>query len=296
VAQVGVDTILAITTAVIPDQIPLSQRPFISACVGMAPNVGGVIGLLLVSRLTDTRMITQGYLLVAAVSLCCVLFFLLILRDPPVSRDALPPPFHFGSFLVSFVQPLRSRDFCLVFASRCCAYLAFTILGAYTLFYMRGVLHDALPVAATRVADFQLLSTALLIPFALVAGWLSKRMDTIKLFVIFGAGGMALGLAVIVAIPTWTALLMAAVIFGAGFGLFLGVDIALAVRVLPSKDARGKDLGLMYNAIYLSLILSPIIGGGVLNLFPNNFALLFTLAAIASVFAALLVIPLTSVR
>ncbi len=121
-------------------------------------------------------------------------------------------------------------------------------------------------------------------------------MDTIKLFVIFGAGGMALGLAVIVAIPTWPALLIAAVIFGAGFGLFLGVDIALAVRVLPSQDARGKDLGLMYNAISLSLILSPIIGGGVLNQFPNNFALLFTLAAIASVFAALLVIPLTSVR
>lgn len=295
-AQIGVDTVLAVTTAVIPDQIPLSQRPFISACVGMAPNVGGVIGLLLVSRLTDTRIIAQGYLLVAVVSFCCVLYFLLVLRDPPVAPEELPPPFHLGSFLVSFVQPLRSKDFCLTFLSRCCAYLAFTILGAYTLFYLRGELHNALPLAASRLANFQLLSTAVLILFALVAGWLSKRVGKIKLFVISGASGMALGLAVMAAIPTWTALLVAAVIFGAGFGLFLGVDIALAVLVLPSKEARGKDLGLMYDAIYLSLILSPIIGGGILNTFQNNFALVFAVAAIASVLSGLLIMPIKSVR
>ncbi|MGH2505910.1 MAG: MFS transporter [Ktedonobacteraceae bacterium] len=295
-AQIGVDTVLAITTAVIPDQIPLSQRPFISACVGMAPNVGGVIGLLLVARLTDTRIIAQGYLLVAAVSLCCVLAFLLILREPPVAPEELPPPFHLGSFLVSFVQPLRAKDFRLTFASRCCAYLSFTILGAYTLFYLRGVLHEALPLAAMHVANFQLLSTAVLIVFAFVAGWFSKRTGQIKLFVISGACGMALGLVVIVAIPTWTALLVAAVLFGAGFGLFLGVDIALAIRVLPSEQARAKDLGLMYNAIYLPLILSPLIGAGVLNTFHNNFALLFAIAALASVLSAVLIAPITSVR
>src|SRR5512146_807364 len=42
-AQIGVDSVLAVTTAVIPDQLPQAQRPFISACAGMAPNVGGVI-------------------------------------------------------------------------------------------------------------------------------------------------------------------------------------------------------------------------------------------------------------
>lgn len=295
-AQIGVDTVLAVTTAIIPDQIPLSQRPFISACVGIAPNVGGVIGLLLVSRLTDTRIIAQGYLLVAAVSLCCVLLFLLILRDPPVTSEELPSPFHVGSFLVSFVQPLRSKDFCLTFASRCCAYLAFTIVGAYLLFYLQGVLHNALPLAANRVATFQLLSTSVLILCALLAGWFSKRTGKLKPFVLLGAAGMALGLMVMAAIPTWTALLVAAVLFGAGFGLFLGVDIALAVKVLPSQEARGKDLGLMYDAIYLPLILSPLIGGGVLTLFHNDFALLFAIAALASVLSGMLIAPIKSVR
>jgi MFS family permease len=295
-AQVGVDTVLAVTTALIPDQIPFSQRPFISSCVGMAPNVGGVIGLLLVSRFTDTRIISQGYLLVAAASLFCVMFFLIILDDPPVSRDELPPPFHLGSFLVGFVQPLRSKDFFLTFVSRCFGYLSFTILGAYTLFYLRAVLHYTTPAAAAGVANFQLVSTIVLVFFAFSAGWLSKRTNRLKPFVVGGGLAMAVGLGVMVVLPTWTGILIAAVVFGAGFGLYLGVDIALAVRVLPSKDARGKDLGIIYDAIYLPLILSPIIGGSVLNLFHNNFALLFAVAALSSVLASLLILPIKVVR
>lgn len=62
---------------------------------------------------------------------------------------------------------------------------------------------------------------------------------------------MAMGLGVMVVLPTWTGILIAAIIFGGGFGLYLGVDIALAVQVLPSKDARGKDLGIIYDAIYI---------------------------------------------
>ena len=296
VAQIGVDTILAITTAVIPDQIPLAQRPLIAACVGMAPNIGGVIGLLLVSHFTDTRIVAQGYLLVAAVSLVSVLVFLLILRDPAVAAEELPPPFHLGRFLVSFVQPLRSRDFCLTFMSRCCAYLSFTILGAYLLFSLQDVLHETTPVAAQHVATFQLLSTAALVLCALFAGWCFKRVGRIKPFVVSGAGGMALGLAVMAAFPGWPALLVAAVIFGAGFGLFLGVDISLAIQVLPSPSTRGKDLGIIYDAIYLPLILSPLIGGGVLTLFQNNFALLFGVAALAALSAAVLILPIKAVR
>ena len=90
-------------------------------------------------------------------------------------------------------------------------------------------------------------------------------------------------------------MLLAAAIFGAGFGLYLGVDMRLVVRVLPSDEGRGKDLGIMYGAIYVPLILSPVIGGGVLWFSPGNFALLFLLAAGASVLSALLIVPIRSV-
>lgn len=295
-AQCGVDTILALSTAIIPDQIPQEQRPLLSAGVGMAPNIGGVIGLLLVSHLTNPRLIFQGYLLIAAVSLCCVLVFLLILRDPPVSPEHLPSRFQWGDFFSGFARPLRSRDFGLVVASRTLVYLTFTILGAYLLFYLQGGLHVPLPLAAQHLTTFQLLSTIVLLVCALAAGWISGRTGRIKGFAMSGAGLMALGVIVIALIPAWTALLLAAAVFGAGFGLYLGVDVALAVQVLPSQAGRGKDLGLMYNSIYLSLIVSPVVGGAILRVSPGGYVWLFTLAACAALAAGLLVLPLKAIR
>jgi hypothetical protein len=52
----------------------------------------------------------------------------------------------------------------------------------------------------------------------------------------------------------------------------------------------------LYDAIYLPLILSPIIGGSVLNLFHNNFALLFSVAALSGILASLFVLPIKTVR
>lgn len=295
ITQIGVDTILATVTALIPDQVPLPQRSLISALVALAPNVGGVLGLVLVTRFTNTRIVSEGYILMAAISAVCVALFLTILRERPIARETLPP-FHLGRFLLGFVRPLTYPNFAYVLISRCFVYLSFTILGAYLLFYLRGVLHFAIPVAASSVTTFQLISTGILLIAAVLTGILSEKIKRLKPFAIIGALLMALGLLLMVFLPTWLALLLSAGIFGCGFGLYLGVNIALAVHVLPSDTQRGKDLGIIYTSIFLPLILSPIIGGTVLNLSHNNFSLLFAIAAISSVLAAAFILPIKAVR
>ncbi|GHO48564.1 hypothetical protein [Ktedonospora formicarum] len=107
---------------------------------------------------------------------------------------------------------------------------------------------------------------------------------------------MAGGLALLAVVPSWEVALSAAVIFGCGFGLYVGVDIALAIRVLPKNGSSGKDLGLLYTSIFVPLILSPIIGASVLNVSSNNYAMLFLVAALSSVLAAGLIVPIKSVR
>lgn len=295
IAQIGVDTILTTVTALLPDQIPLSQRSLLSALVGLAPNVGGVLGLVLVTRLTNTHIVSEGYILLAAISVVCVVCFLVFLREQPITRDAFRP-FQIKRFLLEFMQPLTSSDFVYVFLSRCFVYLSFTILGAYLLFYLRGVLYFSIPDAAAGVTTFQLLSTGILLAVAVSTGMLSQRLKQLKPFAFLGAILMAVSLFLMAMLPTWFALLVSASIFGCGFGLYLGVDIALAVRVLPSETHRGKDVGLMYAAIFLALILSPLIGGLVFQSSHNNFALLFTLAAASSLLAAGLILPIKSVR
>jgi MFS family permease len=298
IAQIGVDTILSAVAAVIPDQVPIKQRSVFSALNGMAPIVGGVLGLLAVARLTNTHTPAQGYAVLVAMSILFVVLFLLMFRDRPVTRNSVPA-FQPGPFLASFVRPLRSSNFVYTLISRCLVFLSFQILGAYTLFYLRGVLHFTAPAAASGVATFQLISTGTLLIAALLAGGFSGRgrlAGRIKPFVITGALLMAVGLLIIAGVHVWTVMLLSAVVFGAGFGIYLAVDMALAIRVLPTTTDNGKDLAIINTAIFLPLIISPIIGAFILNLSHNNFSLLFTIAALSSVVAAALILPIRRLR
>ncbi len=292
--QIGVDAILSNVTALIPDQVPASQHASTAALNGMAPVVGGVVGLVLVTTLTNTRVVAQGYLLLALCCLLCVGCFLLVLRERPLPPEAVTP-FQMGRFLASFWHPFTSRDFVFTLLSRLLVFLAFTILGSYTFFYFRAVLHASAVVAAHEVTIFQLLSTGVLLVTALLAGYLAQRLGRLKPFVVIGAVLIALALILLAAFPFWQAVLWAAAVFGCGFGTYVGIDIALAVKVLPRAAESGKDLGVIYTAIFLPLILSPLIGALVLNV-TQRFALLFVLAAGASLLAAILILPIRSVR
>ncbi len=296
-AQVGVDTILAVTTALIPDQVPARQQWLVTALVGIAPNVGGVIGLLLVTNFTNVRIPWQGYLLMTIVSLACIgLFLLIVQEDQPREQEELPP-FHLGHFLIGFARPLAVADFRYTFLSRFLAYLAFTILGNYTLYYLLDRLSLPLPVAAGRLTMFQLLSTAVLFLASVLAGWLVQKRwgGRLKPVVIVGAGCMAVGLFLMAFFPFWNTLLVAAAIFGLGFGAYLGVDVALAMAALPTTTDSGKNLGLMYTAIFLALAISPVAGAVFLDLLHSHL-LLFSFAGVASLLAALQILPIKSVQ
>src|SRR5579884_2130175 len=106
---------------------------------------------------------------------------------------------------------------------------------------------------------------------------------------------MALALFLMAFVPLWGALLVAAALFGLGFGAYLGVDVTLALAVLPTTKDRGKDLGLMYTAIFWALTLSPIAGAVFLDGFHSHL-MLFAFAGFTSLLAALQIIPIKSVQ
>jgi MFS family permease len=293
--QIGVDAVLSNVTALIPDQIPEHSRANTSALNGMAPIVGGVLGLVLVTNFTNPHIVSQGYFLLTCSTLLCVGVFLLVLRERPLLRSQVAP-FRWRAFVASFLHPLHTPDFTWTLLSRLLVFLCYTLLGSYLLFYMRAVLHASVPVAGRGITTYQLISTTVVILAALLAGYLSQRFNRLKPFVCTGALVMALSVFAIVLFPTWSALYTAAALFGTGFGLYLGIDIALAVRVLPSAQSRGKDLGIMYTSIFLPLIVTPLLGASILNSFANNFSLLFTTAAIASLLAAGCILPIRSVK
>jgi MFS family permease len=292
--QIAVDTIMSAVTAIVPDQVPLKQRGAVSAFIGMSPIVGGLVGLLLVARFTNATLHPQqGYYVLAVASTVIVLLFLFVLRDPALSRDAVPA-FNFRSFAAGFwLNPRKYPNFAFVWFSRCLIFLGYTILISYIFFYLQDVIHYQGPDKGVTI--FQVIATGVLIIAAIVSGVYADRLQQLKPFVFGGAIVMMVSLLLIAFIPKWPIMLVAAVILGIGFGVYLAVDLALAVRVLPVAANRGKDLGIINTAIFLPLILSPIIGSTTLNLF-HSYAALFTLAAVCFLLAAVLILPIKAVR
>ncbi len=292
-AQVGVDSLLATTTSLIPDRMPEGSRTGLSVLNGMAPIVGGVLGLVLVTRLTNPNVVWQSYSLLAVVSACFMVLFLLILREPSL-RQYEAAPFRWRIFLTGFVRPLAYRDFACVLLSRTLVFLSFTMLGTYTFFYLSQVVRMTAGTAAQGVATLQLISTGMLVAGALGTGFAVQRMRRLKTFLVGGALLMAVGLSIMALFPIWSVLLLAAAIFGSGFGAFIGLDIVMAVRVLPKATEQGKDLGILHTAIFLALMMSPVMGAVILNTV-HSFVVLFLLAALSSVLAAAAILPVKSV-
>ncbi len=293
VIQIGNDTLFATLNALIPDLVPPQQRTLATATGGMAPTFGGVLGLLLVNGLTNTRIPAQGYVLLAIVSVILVLGVLFVVREQPLPVGALPS-FRLGTFLFGLIRPLGRRDFALVFVSRFLAFLGFTILGAYLLFSLRAGNQIPIPVAAGRVTTFQVTSAIALLIASLLIG-LTKRNQFLKPLVVGGALLMTVGLLILVLMPLWPQMLLAACFFGGGFGIYLAADLNLAIRVLPRQEESGKDLGILNMTIFLTLIVSPIVGGVVVAT-THSYTILFGLAALACLGAAGLILLVKSVR
>ena len=60
-------------------------------------------------------------------------------------------------------------------------------------------------------------------------------------------------------------------IYAAAFGAYQAVDWALALKVLPSAEAAGKDMGIWRISMVLPQILGPAVTGGMISALKVSF-------------------------
>ncbi|GAC1392478.1 MAG: hypothetical protein NVSMB38_16090 [Ktedonobacteraceae bacterium] len=105
---------------------------------------------------------------------------------------------------------------------------------------------------------------------------------------------LALAFLILAFFQTWPMVALAAVL-GIGFGAYLGVDIALITQVLPSANARGKDMGIINIANAFPQVIGAAIAALVINVF-HSYTLLFVFAAILASLGAILIQRIKGVR
>jgi MFS family permease len=88
--------------------------------------------------------------------------------------------------------------------------------------------------------------------------------------------------------------LVASVLMGAGYGVYLAVDTALITQVLPAATDRAKDLGVINIASAAPQVLGPAIAAPLVTHL-GGYPTLFALTAVVTLLGAVSVVRIRSV-
>jgi MFS family permease len=262
--QLALNAAWAGGVAAVPDQVPAERRGLIGGLVAIAGTVGVLMGIK-IAELTGS--IAQGYLVIAIVMLALSVPYLLGSRDIALPVDHVIEPMDWKRLVRSFwVSPREHPDFAWAFLTRLLVNLGNWIALNYLYYFLTDGLGYGDDDATSRLGVLVLIYGFVTVATTVLVGHWSDRVGRRKIFVIWsgvliGASSLVLGLW-----QDWPGALLAAVVLGAGFGVYQAVDFALITQVLPGAGDRAKDLGIINIASALPQVLAPAIAGLILVL------------------------------
>ena len=277
-------------TATIPDQVPVRQRGFVSGWVGLAQTVGIVLGVALVSIVV--RPLVPGAVLVAILLVLLVLPFVLRIKDIPLPVEEREP-FHLVAFVKGFwVSPRLYPDFGWAWITRFLMQLGNALATLYLLYFLQDAVKYSDPAGGqTVLVALYALGTIIT---AVVAGRISDRSGRRKIYVVWSTVVMAFSAVILAFFPIFTAAMVAALILGLGYGIYLAVDQALVTQVLPTAIDRGRDLGVINIANAAPQVLAPVIAAPIVT-GATGYTGLYLLTAVITLLSAVLVTRIKSV-
>lgn len=279
----------------IVDREPEDRVGSASSMTGFGNFIGGIVGSIAAGALFSS--IGLGFYWVLAVGLAlAVTLFTIRLRDRS-SKDFHVAPFKFGAFARGFLVPLRAPDFRWVWIARVLLLFGYGVSTALSLYMLQSYIRPALSQSeATSIAPLLgLIGLPLTIIAILVSGRLSDRVGRRKPFVIAASALMAVSMLLPLISPTLPALFVQAALGALAFGIFLPVDQALFVDVLPSRESAGRDMGIANTATNLGQSLAPLVAAQVVVV-TGGYSGVWIIAAVLVALAALSIFRVKSAR
>ncbi|MGX1793051.1 MFS transporter [Microbacterium sp. NPDC055312] len=289
IVAVGQSAVLVSLSAMIADQVPPAQRGRASAAAGVPQVIALAGGMIIVTELV--KDVGWSWAVIAVLALVVPLPFLLGHPEP-----ALPAPARAGD--ARSTQPPRSiRQIARVYHDLGWAGVSRVLVNAGNLVgttYLLYFLSDSLQLANPESA-----LTVLILVYLVASGlgsWgggaLTDRLRSRRFFVAASAGLQVAAALTLAFVPTWSAAIVAAVLLGIGYGVFLSVDQALLTDVLPDVTTRARDLGIVNAAQHLPI--AALVGWLVLSV--AGYTQLYVIAAVIMALGGLAVYRIRSVR
>ncbi len=293
----------AAETATVADQVPEHRRGFVSGLAGAATPVAilaGAIGLNFLSN-DFLRAVVP-----ATVGLVFGLIFAFVLKDK-VRTEPRTDRFTVISLLLTFVfNPRKNKDLGWAWLTKAMIMFGYGSVASYLTLFLGTAYHMNIAAQLSFNLSATLVSVVFLVLLSVVGGKLSDRFKRRRIFV--GIGGVLTGIGVLVlgfspmfGAAGLTVILIAEGIIGTGAGMFLAVDQALCIEVLPDPDNVAKDLGVLNIANTLPAMIAPLIAGVVIipigmALFGAGYTLWFVIAGVVAIVGGFLVFRIRGVR
>lgn len=293
-AQLAFNALLAAMAAVLPDQVPVAQRGMIGGILGVCLPVASVIGTYLV-KLFEPNLVGM-FLAPCVFAAVFIVLFAATMRDPQHDPTDLPRWSLMELATTFYVSPRRHPSFAWAFASRFLFVLAYAFLTTYQAYFLLDQLGTAEADVPQQIFLGTALQSSLTVLASLAGGRVSDRTGRRKVFVAGAAIIYGLALFVIAVAGDFNGFLVGMAISGLGFGLYMAVDLALVVDVLPATGSSAKDLGVLNIAGALPSSLAPAIAPAILAVGGGSYPVLYAVAGACAVLAAIAILPVRGVR
>ncbi|MFJ4175348.1 MFS transporter [Microbacterium sp. NPDC089696] len=281
--------------ATVADRVPRDRRGRVTSWTSMGSIIGGILGGIGAGALFGMIGLDFYLILGLLVAIATVLF---VVRNRDTSSvDLDREPFAWGAFIRGYASALKARNYRWLWLSRVLFFFGYSTSTVLSLYMLQSYVTPALS-AEQASATTPLLGIAG-IPFTLLAvaisGRLSDRLGRRKPFIVVASGLMAASMAIPLLSPTLPALFAQAILTGLAFGIYLPVDNAMFIDVLPDPSKAGRDLGLAIVAMNLGQALAPALAAVVVAI-TGGYQLVWGAALVLVALATLTVAPIRERR
>ena len=294
IAQLLFNALLAAMVAVLPDQVPATQRGLVAGVLGVCTPIASVSGTFLVKLFTGNQL--AMFLAPCAIGGFFILLFAVTLKDRRLAK-ADKIAWSIREFVSTFyVNPRKNPDFAWAFASRFMFVLAYAFLVTYQAYYLLDKIGSAKAEVPQQIFLGTLTQSAVVVAASLIGGKLSDRTGRRKIFVLTASIVYGAAMFVIAVASNFNGFLVGMAIGGLGFGIYVAVDLALVVGVLPDKDNAAKDLGVFNMAGALPFSIAPGIAPAILAVGSGSYGVLYGVAGVCAIVGAVTILPVKRVR
>jgi MFS family permease len=254
----------------IPDVMAEHEQGRASAWLNILSVAGTVAGNVVVVATYKTGNPSGTIAAFVTLNIAILVVMLRYVREPqPATQRSA---FVLGEFLrLFYVDPCVHANFYWVLVTRLLGNMGIWSVFTFLLFYFKDVIRVAEP--AQVLPALLGIGAVLAVPASVIGVRLAARHGLVRLTQVTSwiMAICALYFALIAFYPGLALIVPVMLIYAAAFGAYQAVAWALALKVLPSAEAAGKDMGIWHISMVLSQILGPAVTGWMISVVKASF-------------------------